>query len=84
VKERVLVRSVTPRTPAERAGLKAGDVVVKVNGTPVTSQREISGLVLRSSGKKTVTFTVVRNKEEMTLNVEAAANGQPTSECEVL
>jgi serine protease Do len=84
VKEGVLVRTVVAKTPAERAGLKAGDVVVKVNGTPVTSPREITGLVLRSSGKKAVTFTVVRNKKEMTLNVEVAANGQSPSEREAL
>jgi serine protease Do len=71
VREGVLVRSVTPKTPAERAGLKAGDVVVKVNGTPVTNPREITGLV-RSSRKKTISFTVVRNKKEISLNVEVA------------
>jgi serine protease Do len=84
VKEGVLVRTVVAKTPAERAGLKAGDVVVKVNGTPVTNPREISGLVLRSSGKKTVTFTVVRNKKEMTLTVEVAGNRLPSSEREAL
>lgn len=71
VRAGVLVRSVTAKTPAERAGLKAGDVVVKVNGTPVMNPREISGLV-RSSGKKAVALTVVRNKKEMTLSVEVA------------
>ena len=71
VKEGVLVRSVTAKTPAERAGLKAGDVVVKVNGTPVTSPREITSLV-RSSRKKAISFTVVRNKKEISLNVELA------------
>jgi serine protease Do len=83
VREGVLVRSVTANTPAERAGLKAGDVVVKVNGTPVVNPREISGLV-RNSGKKTVTFTVVRNKKEMTLSVEVAENRQPSPEREDL
>jgi serine protease Do len=71
VKEGVLVRSVSPKTPAERAGLKAGDVVIKVNGTPVTTPREIMGLV-RSSRKKAISFTVVRNKKEVSLNVEIA------------
>jgi len=71
----VLVRSVNPSTPAERAGLKAGDVVVKVNGTPVMSPHEITGVV-RTSGKKAFTFTVVRNKKEMTLTVEIA-EGHP-------
>lgn len=71
VKEGVLVRSVGPRTPAEKAGLRAGDVVVKVNGTPVTSPREISGMV-NSSRRRNVTFSVVRNKKEITLEVEIA------------
>ncbi len=71
VKEGVLVRSVNASTPAERAGLKAGDVVVKVNGTPVTTPREITALV-RASHKKTISFTVVRNKKQMSLNVEIA------------
>jgi serine protease Do len=71
VKEGVLVRSVNANTPASHAGLKAGDVVTKVNGTPVVSPREITGLV-RMSGRRTVTFTVVRNKKELTLNVEIA------------
>jgi serine protease Do len=83
VKQGVLVRSVTSKTPAERAGLKAGDVVIKVNGTPVVNPREISGLV-RSSGKKVISFTIVRNKKEMTLNVEVGLNREPSSERVVL
>jgi serine protease Do len=74
VKQGVLVRTVDPKTPAEKAGLKAGDVVVKVNGTPVTSPREISGLVRMSRGK-TTSFFVVRNKKEITLDVEVAPSG---------
>jgi S1-C subfamily serine protease len=49
--------------------LKAGDVVTKVNGTPVTSPREISSLVHMARNGKIV-LTVVRNKREQTLNVE--------------
>lgn len=83
VKEGVLVRSVNPKTPAERAGLKAGDVVVKVNGTPVTTPREITGLV-RSSRRKAISFTVVRNKKEVSLNVEIAKDRSAPGEREVL
>jgi serine protease Do len=70
VKEGVLVRTVNAKSPAERAGLKAGDVVTKVNGTPISSPREVSAL-LRSS-RKTAIFTVTRNRKEITLNVEIA------------
>ena len=37
VKEGVLVRSVAKGSPAEKAGIKAGDVLVKVDQTKVTS-----------------------------------------------
>src|SRR5579872_5369908 len=37
VKEGVLVRSVTRDSPAEKAGFKAGDVIVKINGEKVRS-----------------------------------------------
>src|SRR5579863_2046786 len=84
VKEGVLVRFVNAKTPAERAGLKAGDVVVKVNGTPVTNPREISGLVRASRNKKAIAFTVVRNKKEMSLNVEIAEDRTGAPEREVL
>ena len=83
VKQGVLVHSVNPNTPAERAGLKAGDVVVKVNGTPVTTPREITGLV-RSSRKKAISFTVIRNKKEMSLNVEIAEDRSASAERDVL
>jgi len=71
VKQGVLVRSVVENTPASKAGLRAGDVVTKVNGTPVTTPREITGLV-RTSRKKLASFKVVRNHKEMNLDVEVS------------
>jgi len=82
VKEGVLVRTVNTKSAAEKAGLKAGDVVTKVNGTAVTSPREISSL-LRAS-RKTASFTVVRNHKEVTLNVEIAEDHSPGPERLVL
>jgi serine protease Do len=75
VEEGVLVRTVNPKSPAEKAGIKAGDVILKVNGTPVTSAREISGLL--RVGRKPMVFTVVRNHREITLNVELALEFDP-------
>ena len=75
----VEVKIVDENSPASKAGLKAGDVVTKVNGMPVARPGEIAGIVRIS--KKAVVFTVVRNKKEITLNVEIARNdnlfGQP-------
>jgi S1-C subfamily serine protease len=72
----VLVESVETGTPADKAGLKAGDVVTKVNGIPVTAAREIIGIV-RQAGSKNISFTVVRNKNVMTLSLELAWNRDP-------
>jgi serine protease Do len=71
----VLVESVDAGTPADKAGLKAGDVVTKVNGIPITAAREIIGIV-RQAGKN-ISFTVVRNKKVMTLSLELAWNRDP-------
>jgi serine protease Do len=66
VKEGVLVRSVMKGSAAERAGLKAGDVIVKVDDSKVTTPREITS-ALRS--KKSVSLSVVREKREISLSV---------------
>lgn len=66
VKQGVLVRSVAADSPGGKAGLKAGDVITKINGTPVMSSREVNAMFAK--GK--VTLTVVRNKREMSIDVE--------------
>ena len=40
-----LVRAIQPGMPAEKAGMKPGDIVVKVNSVPVTADRTLSGIV---------------------------------------
>ncbi len=79
VKQGVLVRAVTKGSAADSAGLKAGDVITKVDGQAVSSPRSITPF-LRNSGKN-VTLTVVRNHKELTLNVRLAKNLLRFDEC---
>lgn len=78
VKEGVLVRSVDRDSIAEKAGVKTGDVITKVDGNRVRQARDLSE-ELRSAGeKKTIPLTVVRNKKEMTLNLELPERSSDT------
>ena len=71
VREGVLIRSVLKGTPAEKAGLKAGDVMVKVDDSKVTSPRDVTAAIrsARSANKNTLPILVMREKKEVPLSV---------------
>ncbi len=69
VKEGVLVRSVMKGTPAEKAGLKAGDVITKVDGEPVRRPSQVADRIRKPGEKRTVELTIVRNRQEMKVTV---------------
>jgi serine protease Do len=78
VKEGVLVRSVVRGSSAEKAGLRAGDVIVKVDDTRVSSPREISANIRSSRAKKAVPVQVIRDKREVTLQLPMDDSTTPT------
>ncbi|MCC6389711.1 MAG: PDZ domain-containing protein [Bryobacterales bacterium] len=69
VKEGVLVRLVRKGTAAERAGLRAGDVIVKVGGRKVVTPLEVAGALRAHASAKNVPLSVVREKKSLTLPV---------------
>ena len=64
----VLVRSVAKGSRAEKAGLRAGDVIVKVNDQPVHDTSDFSHAVKSRSGDS-VNVGVIREKKEQNLNL---------------
>ena len=68
VKEGLLVTAVAADTPASRAALKAGDVLMAVNGTTVERASDV-GRALRDvpAGGK-IELRVMRDRKELTLN----------------
>jgi serine protease Do len=79
VREGVLVRSVVAKSPAEQAGLKAGDVIIKADGTAVRSPREITAMLRRQRDKKKLSLTVVRSHKELTLELIAKLEAKADS-----
>jgi serine protease Do len=64
----LLVRSVDGNSPAEEAGLKAGDVVVKINSISVANGTDWTKTVHDNKGKP-VPVVVIRDKQERTLTL---------------
>jgi serine protease Do len=68
VKEGVLVRSVIQGSAAEKAGMKAGDVITRVDDSKVASSSDVTSR-LRSYRGKSVPVVVLRDHKEVTVQV---------------
>jgi len=75
--EGVLVREVNSGSAAEKAGVKAGDVITSLNGEKIHGLGELRSKLAGNDGK-TVKLGVLRNKSAMTLDVEIPAAKQKT------
>lgn len=75
VKDGLLVRSVTRNSAAEKAGVKAGDIIVKAGDSHVANNRELSAAVRTARPRGSLPLTVVRNHREMPLTAALPDNG---------
>jgi serine protease Do len=68
--EGVLVREVNAGSPAEKAGVKSGDVITSLNGERVRSLGDLREKLAGKRDEKTVKLGVLRNKSEVSITVE--------------
>jgi len=64
----VLVNRVLPDSPAERAGVRQGDVIVSFNSRTVSSPGNLSELVGNASSGQSIALAIVRDGERKTLS----------------
>jgi serine protease Do len=92
--EGILVRSVNSGSPAEKAGVKAGDVITSLNGERIRSVGDLRQKLAAQHGEKdknaenkdkeskdkarTVKLGVLRSKSEISLNVDLPAPATST------
>jgi serine protease Do len=69
VKEGVLVKSVARDSPADKAGFRAGDVIVKMGDAHVSNTRDVASALRVARPDRGLPVTVVRNKKEVALSV---------------
>ena len=73
----VLVGDVTEDSPAERAGIKRGDVIAEYNGTPISDPAMLRNLVAGTSPDTEVAVKVLRDGKAQTVKV--TIGDMPTS-----
>ncbi len=65
------VESVAPNSPAERAGVRPGDVIVGFDGKPVSGTDQLLSLLDGSAIGRDAELLVLRGSEELRLNVRS-------------
>lgn len=76
----VLVKEVEKGSAAEKAGLKAGDCIVKLDSTPISSGEDLHRALVDRQGEKQqeATLTIVRERKLQTLSVHIEAPAPDT------
>ena len=77
--EGILVRSVEKGSPAEKAGIKAGDVIIRADNEKLSDRADLSHVLRnhREGGK--LSLGIVRDKREQTIVVELPHRGSDDS-----
>jgi serine protease Do len=78
VKSGVLVADVDEGSAADKAGVKAGDIITAVNGQDVSDPMELRREVGKTDEGRATDLSVVRDKKTLTLKVEPAEASKPS------
>ena len=73
----VLVSRVDEDTPAGKAGLRAGDVIIAVDGKGISDRGDIGAALADKEAGDTVAVKIVRDGSEKTIDVEVANRPTP-------
>ncbi len=60
-----LVASVAKNSPSDKAGIKAGDIILEFNGTPIKEMKELPKIVALTEVGKVVEVKIWRNQKEI-------------------
>ncbi|MDH3583442.1 MAG: S1C family serine protease, partial [Phycisphaerae bacterium] len=68
--EGAIIGAVTPGSPAEEAGLEAGDVIYRVDGTAVKNSQGIVAMIREKSAGDEITLAIRRGNAEAEVTIE--------------
>ena len=70
VKEGVIIAQIMPGSPADKGGLRVGDIVVEIDGQRVGEVRELQFKIMRTPPGKEINMKVIREGKEIGLRVK--------------
>ena len=73
----ILIMDVVPDSPAERAGLKSGDVIQKIAEQEVKTADEVQQAVAKTEVGEELNLGLVRNDKQLELDVQVGVIPQP-------
>ena len=77
VDQGALVSSVQPESPAAKAGIQAGDVVVKVNGVPIRDADELVDAMSNLGPNQDANLSIIRNRQTISRTVVTGSFNSP-------
>jgi serine protease Do len=75
----VVINSVAPGSPADKAGLKTGDVILQLNSKDVNDSNVLRNTVAGTAPGTTMTFTILRNGQQQQVPVQLGSLNENTA-----
>jgi serine protease DegQ len=75
-----LIAGVLKSSPADKAGVKPGDILLAVEGRPVTDSLSMLNLIAALPPGKPVAFTMMRNQTEVQLKITVGKRPKPAAQ----
>ena len=70
VKEGILISQVAPNSPAQRAGLKPGDIIIAIDGEKMKEVRDLQFRIMKTRPGTEVSLTILRGGKEQVVKVK--------------
>lgn len=70
----VIITKVLPKTPAENAGLKSGDIITEIDGYKISNEQTIFGVFQEFRADQEIKVKIIRDNKEMTKNMKLERN----------
>lgn len=68
--------AITPKSPAEKAGLQEGDIILELNGEKITLDNTLAKVVQKYNPGDLVPLKILRNGKELTLSLTLGSRSE--------